>query len=181
MNWRALVVALLLPSLANAQMSPPVFFAPKPVLQIVPPLDVGYVAPPLIAVPAGDDKIVPVTAGDPAPFTGALYDPSTALRWAHYLQQAKLRLTADVVAERKVCNAHLKYYERHRTLEEEYNLRIQEDLKERVLSLEQDNSDLSHQLNNPGFFQRPGTWFGAGVLGTVLVVGLTVFATDRVK
>lgn len=177
MNLKALVAVLLMPSVALAGSDA---VTTRPLIP-VPQLKLDYVPPPLIPVPAGDDKIVHVEMGEPAPFTGQLYDPATSLRWAHYLQQAKLRLRVDVLAEREQCNAYLQYMGRRIDLEVTYSDAVEQDLRARVLELEQRNVDLSDEVQNPGFFKSPGFWFGVGVLATGLTVGLGVLVGSQVN
>lgn len=173
MSYQAFVATLLIVSNVGAQT------APK--LDIVPQLELAYTPAPLLAVPAGDDKIAYVKQGEPVPFTGQLFSPETALRWAHFLQQSKLRLREDVVAERRMCQAYLSYMGKQVQLEKEYNVAVETDLRDRVLGLEQRNSDLGHKIQNPSFFKSPAFWFGAGVVFTGLAVGLGAVLVSEVK
>jgi hypothetical protein len=167
MNWRVLVFTFLFPALVAAQPNPANHYK-HPVIP-APQLTLEYVAPPLTPVPAGEDKIQAVQEGEVAPFTGQLMDAPTALRWAHYLQQAKLRLSEDVIATRRTCN------------EQEYGQTIEKDLRSRVLLEEQKVQDLQTEMNNPGFFDSNGVWYGIGVLSTVVVIGLGAFVVSQVK
>lgn len=177
MNWKAAVAVVLLPATASAQT----IEAPaRPVIP-VPQLELEYTAPPLIPVPDGEDRIQHVEKGEPAPYSGQLFDPSTALRWAHYLQQAKLRLNEDVIYERRVCNAHLTYMGQRVELEVQYAEAVEADLRGRVLRLEQRNVDLADEVQNPGFFKSPGFWFAVGVLTTGALTGLGVLVATRVN
>ena len=176
MNWKTLVAAVLLPTYASAQTA-----AISKVSIPVPQLSLSYVAPPLVAVPEGDDHIVALGAGQPAPFSGQLYDPATAMRWAHYLQQAKLRLVEDVVAERKACNAQLFFVGQKAELEKEHSAVVEADLRARVLKLEQRNIELGEEISDPGFFRSPTFWFGTGVLTTGAIVVLGVLVAGRVN
>lgn len=178
-NWKAFVLTFLFPAVVLAQTAPPSGLPARPVIP-VPQLSLEYIPPPLIAVPAGDDRIVALRQGEPAPFTGQLYDPATALRWAHFLQQARLRLSEDVLYERRQCNASLTYMGTQVELERTYGETIETDLRGRVLSLEQRNADLEKELRNPGFFKSPGFWFGTGVLATGLLIGAGILVGAQV-
>lgn len=179
MNWRVLVFVFLFPAFVSAQAkSVPLYQGPT---TSVPQLTLDYVAPPLVPVPEGEDNIIAVQKGEPAPFTGQLLDIPTSLRWAHYLQQAQLRLTEDVLAERRTCNAHLVFMQHRVELEQEFGQTIEKDLRSRVLTEEQKVQDLQTEINNPGFFDSRGTWYGLGVLSTVVVIGLGVFVATQVK
>lgn len=175
MNWKAATAVVLLPAVSYAQATGP----QRPVIP-VPQLELKYDPAPLISVPDGEDKIASVQQGQPAPFTGQLFDPGTALRWANYLQQARLRLREDVLYERRVCNANLDYMGQRLDLEVTYNEAIESDLRDRVLHLEQRNQDLAAEIQDPGFFRSPGFWFGVGVLTTGVLVGLGVLVGSRV-
>lgn len=142
----------------------------------VPQLTLEYHPPPLVAVPSGDDSIKAIRKGENAPFSGQLLDTPTALRWAHYLQQADQRLKDDVIAERKVCNSHLQFMGARIDQERGYSELVERDLRARILELEQQKTDYANEVANPPFYKS--FWFGAlvGVLGTSLVAGLGVWA-----
>jgi hypothetical protein len=177
MNWKALIAVVLLPSVVQAQT---LDAATRPTIP-VPQLELEYTPPPLIAVPDGEDRIQHVEKGEPAPYSGQLFDPSTALRWAHYLQQAKLRLREDVLYERRVCNAHLGYMGHRVELEVQYGEAVESDLRKRALRLEQRNVDLADEIRDPGLFKSPGFWFAVGVLTTGALTGLGVLVASRVN
>lgn len=166
MKLRAFIVFFLISSVALAGGDK----VHEPILH-VPSITLDYTPPPLLANPPGDDHIVSVEKGERAPFDGQLFDPNTALRWAHYLQQAKLRLKQDVVKERKICKANILFMKRVVELERGYHDDIEEDLRTRVVKLEQEKRDLVAEMNDPSFFSSPGFWFALGVLTTGLLVG----------
>src|SRR5690606_16021630 len=85
MKFKALLVVTLLASNAAAQASP------------------------VESIPPGDDHIEPIRKGQPAPYDGQLFDPSTALRWANWLQQYKYRLKLDVEYEQNICKVELEH------------------------------------------------------------------------
>jgi hypothetical protein len=172
MNLKALIAVLLIPATTYAGGDDVVKRPEIP----VPQLTLKYAPEPLIPVPDGDDKIEFVRQGDEVPFSGQLFDPATALRWAHYLQQAKLRLKEDVVYERRVCNAHLDYLGSRLELEVAYSEAVEKDLRARVLDLEQRNSDMQEELRSPPWHKSRAFGIAIGVVGTSLVAGLSAWA-----
>lgn len=169
---RALILLLLLPSLARGQTPAP---------QLIPPLTLEYIPPPLVPVPPGDDVIVPLKKGDPAPFTGQLMDPATALRWLNYLEQSKLRLREDVLLERRTCNANMAYYDRRVSLEYSARLDIEKDLRDRLLRSDQRNVDMQKQLLEPGIFKSPIFWFFTGVVTSGIILGVSAYSLGQVR
>ncbi len=125
------------------------------------------ITPPIQAIPEGDDKIVSLKAGAAAPFTGHLYDPMTALRWANWLTQMRTRLVLDVQRERTTCKAKLDHSDRILSFEEERNTVVEEDLRTRILSVEQRNADLYDDLSDPSFFRSMEFGLILGVVGSV--------------
>lgn len=167
MKWRIVLALLLTTSVVHAD----------PRVRLVPPLELKYVAPPLEAIPPGDDVITPVKKGEPAPYQGQLMDTPTALRWLHFLQQARLRLTEDVILERKVCNANLTYLEDRVVLEIDARKGIEKDLRARLLKVENVNVRLQKTLLEPGILQSPIFWFAAGVVLSGAVFGVSAAVT----
>ena len=127
-------------------------------------------------IPAGEDKIVGVKEGEKAPFTGQLFDPPTALRWANWLQQYKLRLAIEREMQQKVCSAEIELANRRVTIEQEKNKSVTEDLKKTVGVRDARIVDLEKAADNPPFFKT--FWFGAvvGVVATGTLFGLGVYA-----
>jgi len=115
-RYLVLLLVLLLSSAAWAQPSPD---------------------PPIEAIPAGVDKIVPLRKGTLAPYTGQLYEPLTALRWANWLQQYKYRLKWDVSKAQSVCKVEKKYRDDLLRSEEKRASSVEKDLRSRLLSAEQ--------------------------------------------
>lgn len=169
--FRVLLLLLLLSSAVSAQST----------ARILPMLELNYTAPALIAIPGGDDVIAAVRKGDPSPFAGQLMDPNTAIRWLHYLDQARLRLREDVILERRTCNANMDYYERRIVLEQEARAAIEKDYRDRVLKLEQKNVDLQKSLLDPGLFKSPTFWFLAGVLTSGAIVGVSAYSLHQAQ
>lgn len=122
------------------------------------------------SIPPGDDVIEPVKKGEPAPFSGQLFDTSTALRWGNWLQQYKLRLDVDVKAVEKVCKAELDYNTKLREIDAERNKRVEDDLRVRLVASEKRNAVLYDKLNNPSFFRSAEFGVLLGVVSSTVVV-----------
>lgn len=154
MNCRAFVSVLLVSSMAAAQ------------------------TPPITTVPEGEDKIVPIHEGEEAPYSGQLFDPPTALRWANWLQQYKLRLKLDVETEREKCRVKLVAKDKVLSLHIDMHDQLSEDYRKRILRLERRNVKLQEELNNRPFYKR--AWFGY-VMGvaTSVAVGTTAVLLSR--
>lgn len=170
MNFRALVAFLLWPAVLSAQT-----------VQLVPPLKLDYVAPPLVAVPEGEDHITAVAKDEKAPFSGQLLDTSTAIRWMNYLDQARFRLREDVILERRVCNANMAYYDRVLEVERKASSEIEKDLRDRLLKTEQRAIDAQQEVVNPGFFHSQTFWFLSGVVVSGAIFGVSAYALNQVK
>ncbi len=113
--------------------------------------------PPVVDVPPGEDRIEVVKKGDPAPYTGQLFDQATALRWANWLQQYKVRLALDLELQRKTMQADVDYQKKLVAIGEEKYTRA-------VGALETENKALKLELANPPFYKT--TWFGV-IVGAV--------------
>jgi hypothetical protein len=152
-----LVAALLLPSLVAAEEAR--------TIQVV-------------TYPPGDDKIVVVRKGEPAPFTGQLYDDNTAVRWAIWLQQYKGRYAIDVKAVEDACEVKLDAADELAQIEEERTSTIHADAMLRLKESETARLKAEEQLRNPDFFDRPGVWFTVGVVSTLATVLTTAYLVD---
>lgn len=150
MRWRILVALLLLPSLAHGQE--------------------------IETIPPGPDKIQPVKAQEPAPYAGVLYDNDTALRWANWLRQYKVRLKADVEKEQKVCAVKLSYEAGVLATEKRRSKELQDDLKARLQTSEKARLEAEERARNPPWYTT--AWFGAGVgvVGAATIAGVTAWA-----
>lgn len=125
--------------------------------------------PPIQTIPEGDDKIVPVTKGEPAPFSGQLYGPATSLRWANWLVQYRTRLVQDVKREREVGNTEVTHLRELMEIEAERNAKVEKSLTDGLKQSEQRNADLQDQINDPSFFKSMEFGLILGVLGSVTV------------
>lgn len=154
MRWLLLVVLLLVPAAARAADEEVPEYSPSPPIQ---------------TIPLGDDKIVVVGRGKPAPFSGQLFDPATAMRWANWLTQYRTRLVQDVQRERELCITEVTHREELMEIEAERNKRIEDDLRERVLRVEKYNAKLNDDMNNPSFFRSVEFGLLLGVVGSSAV------------
>lgn len=120
---------------------------------------------PLVPVPPGDDKVVPLEAKQAAPFAGQLFDMATALRWANYLHQCKFRLDADVAYRQRLDEVDLTLLRRQLDLAGERYDRTVKEFDERFAAQQRQIVELS----SPPFYRT--VWFGVvtGVVGTVAV------------
>lgn len=154
MQWSALVAALLLPALVSAQEAP--------ALQVV-------------TYPPGDDKIVVVHKGDPAPYTGQLYDDNTAVRWAIWLQQYKGRYAIDLKAATDTCTVKLDTAAQLSKIASERDATVEADALGRLKDSETARLKAEEELRDPPFFSKPGVWFGVGVATTLLTAVATAY------
>lgn len=150
-----------------------VFYATNALAQEAP-------APQVVTYPPGEDRIVVVHKGDAAPFTGQLYDDNTAVRWAIWLQQYKGRYALDMKAASDVCAVKLDTAEKLATIAAEHDAAIHADAVQRLKDSEVARLKAEEALRNPGFFDKPGVWFAAGVVATVATVAVTAYLADAV-
>lgn len=162
MSWRAFVLVFLFPAFCLAQV---------PTIQ----------TPPVEAIPPGEDKIVHLAVGEKAPFSGHLYDPATALRWANWLGQYKLRLHSDFAAQRQICEIDHDYQTQRLELELDARNKVETDLRSRVLKVEQENLKLDEELRNTPWYDTRTFGVVLGVVSTSLVFGLSVYAVDQFR
>jgi hypothetical protein len=118
-------------------------------------------------IPPGDDKIVPLRLSEPAPFAGQLFDNDTALRWANWLKQYKLRLTLDTKTIEDTCAV------RARALNDSLMIERQH-YDEMNRTYEQKVQDLQYEVDHPPWYKSLGFGIGVGVAATLIAVGITV-------
>lgn len=129
---------------------------------------------PVVDIPPGQDRIVPVDKGAPAPFSGQLFDTPTALRWANWLEQYRLRLKLDVETQEKIDGLEISLLNQKLDLERTQYVQVTDDLNKRVALLQD-------ELRNPPFYKT--TWFGValGVTGSFLLVGATAWIVHETR
>jgi len=118
---------------------------------------------PIEAIPPGEDVIVPLPKGTPAPFDGQLYDNSTALRWANWLRQYKLRLRVDVQEQKDICRVRQDAAQQELRAERDKYNAVVKMYDRRILELKND-------YEHPPWYRSPTFYIGAGVVSTLLVV-----------
>lgn len=136
--------------------------------------DAAATDPPVQAIPPGDDKIVVVTQGQPAPFTGQLFDNNTAVRWGNWLQQYKFRLTLDVDTQKKLDSIQLDLLTKKLELEREQYRQVTSDYQIQVATLQE-------ELRNPPWYKSPWFGFGCGIVASVALVTATAFVIHETK
>lgn len=138
------------------------------------PSSVRAAVEPVEAIPAGEDNIVSLRKGDPAPFSGQLFDQPTALRWGNYLEQYKFRLRLEEQSNKKVQDAQTAYYKSLLAAEQTKYVTVVTDLQKRLTSAED-------ALRDPPWYKT--TWFGVviGVASTAAVFSLSVWALEARK
>lgn len=113
---------------------------------------------PVVAVPPGNDVVVVVKKGDPAPFTGQLFSEDTALRWANFLEQYKYRLGADVAFQQKYDQATIDYLKKSLDDTTKANAVT-------ITALQKTVATQHDAILNPPFYRS--LWFGI-VIGMVI-------------
>lgn len=133
-----------------------------------PPL-VPPAVPTVEAIPPGPDNIVVVKQGAAAPFTGQLFDGSTALRWANWLQQYRQLLTTTIQHDQQVEQINLNYDAGILKTEQQRNTAAEQDLNQRLASSEKQKAQAEYEAQNPPWYRT--VWFGVGigVVGTVAI------------
>lgn len=171
MSWKTFVAVLLIPSIALAA-EPPYTLPP-----LVPDLKVE-----LSSIPAGEDHIVSVTKGAPAPFSGQLFSNETALRWGNWLEQYRLQVPMLLQTQERVCFTEIKYRDDVLRVKEDAAAIIQDDMMERLERLEERNTELQTQLNKGPEWYRSRT-FGIviGAVGALGFTALSIWAIDASK
>lgn len=125
----------------------------------------------VVNVPAGNDVIVPVKKGEPAPVDGQLFDNDTALRWANWLVQYKQLLKTKVEFQKKICAIDVDLGQQKLQIEQEKNTKVVTDLETKLQKAQEEAA-------SPPFYRT--FWFGAaiGVSTTVLVTVAAAMALD---
>jgi hypothetical protein len=136
-------------------------------------------APPVKEIPAGDDIIVPVKKGAPAPIDGQVFSPETALRWANWLQQYKLRLDWDVKYAEDVCKEETSYRDKLLVISKEQSAATEKSLRDELLKSEKGRLDAEAVVREgPPWYNT--TEFGM-VVGTAITAGafaLSIWALE---
>ena len=123
----------------------------------------------IVTIPPGDDLIIQMDKGEPAPYGGQLFSTDTALRWGFWLQQYRLRLKLDVETAEKKCKVQLEYKDRELQIEKARALAMEKDLETRLVRSEEHSLKWQDEAMNPPFFKT----FEFGLLVGVVVTGVT--------
>lgn len=128
-----------------------------------------YKPAPLVPIPPGDDLILSLKQGEPAPFSGQLFDSKTAVRWANFLEQAKLRLKIDVEAERKKAELGQQAFDQKLELERKRYELVTTDYERRLAQMQAP----------PSWYEKPAVVFFAGALSAGALVFIAAYALNQ--
>ena len=162
MNWRLFLLIFLFPAFLAAQTALPVL-PPVPKLELSP-------------IPPGEDKIVPLYKGAEAPFSGQLFDSSTALRWGNYLEQYRNYHALVVDTQRKVYTLELQHQSKVLKLELEARDKVEADLKARLNKSEGERLKAEHEAKNIAWYNSRTFGVVIGVVATAGVFFLGAYA-----
>ncbi len=133
----------------------------------------------LESIPPGDDKIVPLKKGVPAPFDGQLFNPETALRWANWLEQMKTRLTLDVKKAEDVCKVETAHRDRVLKIEKDRAAAVEKDLHERLHKSEEARLKSEEAARDRPFYDTVEFGIIVGVLASAGVFSLSVWGASE--
>lgn len=126
-------------------------------------------------IPEGDDVIVTLKKGEPAPFVGQLFDINTSLRWANWLAQYKDKVVADAKKAKEHCDSELEYQQDLNDADYARLDVLNSDLKTRLMRSEKGRLQAEYERDNPAWYSS--VWFGV-VLGVVTTSGLVYLGTQ---
>lgn len=143
-----------------------------PILLSLPLIAFSSPAPaqsPVKDIPPGEDEIVYLPEGQPAPYSGQLFSDPTALRWANWLRQYKTAYTVDMAAQ-----TQLRQIEREAAAE---RLRAQKEYNEKVV--EAYEKRLAGQSPAGAWYDT--FWAGAvvGTIGATAIMAVGVWASSQ--
>lgn len=148
--WKTLLLVLLislLPRVAGAQ---------------TPPAPAASAPAPIETVPQGDDVITPLPKGQPAPYEGQLFDNFTALRWANWLRQYKLRLRVDVQEQKDICRVRLDADQQVLDAERKKYDKVVAAYNARIAQIVYENE-------HPPWYKTPTFYIGTGAVATTAI------------
>lgn len=130
---------------------------------------------PLTPVPPGEDIIIPITKGEISPIDGQLFSTESAIRWGNYLQQCRVRLTADVQLQANKDQEQINYLNQVVALEQKKYDTVVPDYQKRL-------QDAETALAAPTPWYKTVTFGVAlGVLVAVAVGATTAYLISAVK
>lgn len=165
MNWRTFLLIFLFPAFVSAQ-------------------SIGTTVPryELKPVPPGDDRIIPLPKGEKAPFTGQLYDPATALRWANFLEQYRLQLDLCYKTSGELQGLERTYWQSVIRIEGDAHKEIRLDLMGRLERVEKRNAELEGELRKgPPWYNSRTFGIIVGAVGASAAFGLSIWAVSSLK
>lgn len=127
---------------------------------------------PVMDIPPGEDRILVLGKDVPAPWAGQLYSNETALRWANWLQQYRLRLTQSEQYGRARLQAAETLCARKAEITATGHADAIKLYQERINTQQAQIASLRAEIADPPFYKK--VWFGfvAGVVVTGLAVGI---------
>lgn len=165
MRAKAVIALILLPSFCFAEDSVPA--------RLLPPLPELK----LEVIPSGEDKIVAVSKGELAPFTGQLYSTDTAIRWLNYLDQYKTKTPLLLDTYRQVCEAEIRYRDDASSARQKAYEDVRNDLTLRLKEMERVNAQLHEELRkDPSFFKSRSFGIVVGVVSTMVLTSISIWA-----
>lgn len=135
----------------------------------------------IATIPPGDDVIKTLKKGALAPFSGQLFSTDTAMRWGFWLQQYKLRLREDVLAEISRCEVELEYDAKVLAAEKVLRVTLVTDMTARLTRSETARIQAEDDARNPGFFRTVEFGLILGVGGAVVVAVAVAYAAGSIR
>jgi len=128
-------------------------------------------------IPPGDGKIVPLKAGDKAPFSGQLFDQATALRWANWLLQYEIKSELDEDLYKNLSSSSDELWKKKLEVEKEKYDTVTKDYQNTISVLNGKIADLEYEVRNPPWYKS--VWFGflTGCLVTTAAVAIGAHAS----
>lgn len=128
--------------------------------------------------PPGEDRIVAVSEGESAPFSGQLFETETAIRWGFRLQRLRFELAAEIERLDLVCGVRTELLETELRLERERS-----EFRTSLLAqeIERQNAAAIQLMEELEAAREPPwyrTWtFGlvVGIVGTSVLIALSAW------
>jgi hypothetical protein len=129
------------------------------------------------AVPPGEDVIVAVKKGQPAPYAGQLFDIDTAIRWGLWLKGCRERAELAADRDKALCQTELRFQEDVAETQINQLEQLNVDLKSRLLRSETKVGQLEHERANPPWYETKVFFFalGAVTVGTFGILAAQTF------
>jgi hypothetical protein len=144
------------------------------VLMLVPSFVLAQTLPP---IPPGEDKIEVIFEGEKAPYTGQLFDQTTALRWGIWLQRYPMLLKEQTENQQKLCDTELTYQRSLIDISSSRRDAIEADLRARLAESEKQRFQLQQAEANQAFYQSKTFMFFLGFV----TAGTSVWLSTRIN